>query len=51
MDGLQKSMLVENKFLTDFIKFKDPSKKFELHLKYTNNNNLLSTLLKQIKQI
>ena len=32
--GLQKSILVKNNFLNDFIKTKDPNNKVELHLKY-----------------
>ena len=48
--GLQKSVSVKNKFLSDFIKKKDPTIKVELHLKYKNHRNLLSTLLKRSKQ-
>ena len=44
---LQKSISVKNKFLTNFIKKKDPDKKAELHLQY---RNLLSTLLKKRKE-
>ena len=48
--GLQKSISVKNKFLTNFIKKKDPAKKAELHLQYKNHRNLLSTLLKKSKE-
>ena len=48
--GLQKSISVKNKFLTNFIKNKDPAKKAELHLQYKNHRNLLSTLLKKSKE-
>ena len=40
----------QNKFLTNFIKKKDPAKKAELHLQYKNHRNLLSTLLKKSKE-
>ena len=45
--GLQKSLTVKNKFVTNFIKKKDPAKKAELHLEYKNHRNLLSNLLRQ----
>ena len=48
--GLQKSISVKNKFLTNFIKKKDPAKKAELHLQYKNHRNLLSALLKKSKE-
>ena len=48
--GLQKSVSFKNKFLTNFIKKKDPAKKAELHLQYKNHRNLLSTLLKKSKE-
>ena len=48
--GLQKSISVKNKFLTNFIKKKDPAKKTELNLQYKNHKNLLSTLLKKSKE-
>ena len=48
--GLQKSISVKNRFLTNFIKNKDPAKKAELHLQYKNHRNLLSTLLKKSKE-
>ena len=47
---LQKSISVKNKLLSDFIKKKDPTIKAELHLKYKNHRNLISTLLKRSKQ-
>ena len=49
--GLQKSVSVKNKFLTNFIKEKDPTKKAELHLQYKNHITLLSTLLKEVNKI
>ena len=39
------------KFLTYFIRMKDPAKKAELHLQYKNHRKLLSTFLKKIKKI
>ena len=48
--GLQKTVSVKNKFLFDFIKKKNPTIKAELHLKYKNNTNLISTLLERRKQ-
>ena len=48
--GLQKSVSVKNKLLSDFIKKKDPTIKAKLHLKYKNHRNLISTLLKRNKQ-
>ena len=48
--GLQKSISVKIKFLTNFIKKKDPAKKAELHLQYKNHRNLLSTLLRKSKE-
>ena len=45
------SISLKNKFLSDFIKKKkDPTIKAELHLKYKNHRNLISTLLKRGKQ-
>ena len=49
--GLQKSRSVKNKFLTYFIKTKDPATNAELHLQYKNHRNLSSTLLKKVKKI
>ena len=48
--GLQKLISVKNKFLTYFVKTKDPAKKAELHLQYKNHRNLLLTLLKKRKE-
>ena len=42
--GLQKSILVKDKLLTNFIKNKDPNIKVLLHLKNKSYRNLLSTL-------
>ena len=47
--GLQKSLSVKNKLLTNFIN-KDPVLKEEFHTKYKNYRNLLSTLMKKSKQ-
>ena len=47
--GLQKSMSVKNKLLTNFIK-KDPTIKEECHTNYKKYTNLLSTLMKKSKQ-
>ena len=48
--GLQKSISVKNKLLTNFINKKDPVLKEEFHTKYKKHRNLLSTLLKKSKQ-
>ena len=48
--GLQKSISVKNKFPSDFIKKEDPTIKAELHLKYKNHRNIISTPLKRSKQ-
>ena len=48
--ALRKSVSVKNKFLTYFIKKKDPAKKAKLHLQDKNHRNLLSTLLKKSKE-
>ena len=48
--GLQKSISVKNKFLTNFIKKRDAAKKAQLHLQYKNYRNLLSTLLRKSKE-
>ena len=42
--GLQKSIFVKNKLLTNLIKKKDPILKEELHNNYKKYRNLLSTL-------
>ena len=49
--GIQKSISDKNKLLKKFINKKDPQIKAECHEKYKKYRNLLSTLLKEIKQI
>ena len=48
--GLQKSVSVKNKLLTNFINKKDPILKEEFHTNYKKYRNLLSTLMKKSKQ-
>ena len=48
---IQKSVSVKNKLLKKFINKKDPQIKAECHEKYKKYRNLLSTLLKESKQI
>ena len=48
--GLQESISVKNKLLTNFINKKDPILKEEFHTKYKIYRNLLSTLMKKSKQ-
>ena len=48
--GLQKSISVKSKLLTNFINKKDPVLKEEFHTKYKKYRNLLSTLMKKSKQ-
>ena len=48
--GLQKSISVKNKVLTNFINKKDPILKEECHTNYKKYRNLLSTLMKKSKQ-
>ena len=48
--GLQKSISVKNKLLTNFINKKDPILKEECHTNYKKYRNLLSTLMKNGKQ-
>ena len=43
--GLQKSISVKNKLLTNFINKKDPILKEEFHTNYKKHRNLLSTLM------
>ena len=43
--GLQKSISVKNKLVTNFINKKDPILKEEFHPKYKIHENLLSTLM------
>ena len=47
--GLQKSISVKNKLVTNFIN-KDPILKEEFHTKYKIYRNLVSTLMKKSKQ-
>ena len=49
--GIQKSISIKNKLLKKFINKNDPQIKAEFHEKYKKYRNLLSTLLKEIKQI
>ena len=48
--GLQKSIFVKNKLLTNFINKKDPILKEECHTNYKKYRNLLCTLMKKSKQ-
>ena len=48
--GLQKSIFVKNKLLTNFINKKDLILKEEFHTNYKKYRNLLSTLMKKSKQ-
>ena len=48
--GLQKSMFVKNKLLTNFVNKKDPILKEEFHTHYKKYRNLLSTLMKGSQQ-
>ena len=48
--GLQKSIFVKNKLLTNFINKEDPILKKEFHTSYKKYRNLLSTLMKKSKQ-
>ena len=48
--GLQKSISVKNKLLTNFINKKDSVLKEEFHSKFKKYRNLLSTLMKKSKQ-
>ena len=48
--GLQKSISVKSKLLTNFINKKDPILKEECHTNYKKYRNLLSTLMKKSKQ-
>ena len=48
--GLQKSISVKNKLLTNFINKKAPVLKKEFHTKYKKYWNLLSSLIKKSKQ-
>ena len=48
--GIQKSISVKNKLLTNFINKKDPILKEKFHTNYKKYRNLLSTLMKKSKQ-
>ena len=48
--GLQKSISLTNKLLTNFINKKDPILKEECHTNYKKYRNLVSTLMKKSKQ-
>ena len=48
--GLQKSISVKSKLLTNFVNKKDPILKEEFHTKYKKYRNLLSTFMKKSKQ-
>ena len=48
--GLQKSISVKHKLLTNLINKKDPILKEECHINYKKYRNLLSTLMKKSKQ-
>ena len=48
--GLQKSVFVKNKLLTNSINKKDPILKEKFHANYKKCRNLLSTLMKKSKQ-
>ena len=50
MLGLQKSISVKNKLLTNLINKKDPILKEECHTTYKKYRNLQSTLMKKSKQ-
>ena len=49
--GIQKSISVKSKLLKKFINKKDPQIKAKCHEKYKKYRNLLSTLMKESKQI
>ena len=48
--GLQKSISVKNRLITNFINMKHPILKEETHIEYKNYRNMLSTLMKKSKQ-
>ena len=48
--GLQKSIFVKNKLLTNFVNKKDPILKEKFHTNYKKYRNLLSTLMKNIRK-
>ena len=47
--GLQKSISVKNKLLTNFINKKDPMLKEDFHTKYKKYRNFFSTVMKKSK--
>ena len=49
--GIQRSISIKNKLLEKLINRKGPQIKAECHEKYKTYRNLLSTLLKESKQI
>ena len=49
--GIQKSVYIKNQLLKKFINKKDPQIKAAFHEQYKTYRNLLSTLMKQSKQI
>ena len=49
--GLQKSISVKNKLFTNFISKNDPILKEECHTNYKKYRNLLSSLMKNSKQV
>ena len=49
--GLQKSISVKNKLLTNYINKKYPILKEEFHTKYRIYRNLISSLMKKSKQV
>ena len=48
--GLQKSISVKNKLLTNFINKKDPILKEVFHTNYKKSRNLLSIIMKKSNQ-
>ena len=48
--GLQKSVLVKNKLLTNFINAEHPTSKEETHIEYKNHRSMLSTLMNKSNQ-
>ena len=49
--GLQKSISVKNKLVTNFINKKEPILKEEFHTNYKKYRNLLSTLMKKVNRL
>ena len=48
--GLQKSISIKNHLLTKYIKLKDVTLMKEVHIKYKQYRNLLSTLMEEGKK-